>query len=55
MAKKSIMYTGVLFEDSLDNYLSRESAKHIKNISSLELRSISTNGVDRSGILRAYL
>ncbi len=25
MAKKSIMYKGVLFEDSLDNYLSRES------------------------------
>jgi hypothetical protein len=25
MAKKSIMYKGILFEDSLDNYLSRES------------------------------
>ena len=26
MAKKSIMYGGVLFEDSIDNYLNRESA-----------------------------
>ena len=25
MAKKNIMYKGVLFEDSLDNYLNRES------------------------------
>jgi len=25
MAKKSVMYKGILFEDSLDNYLSRES------------------------------
>jgi hypothetical protein len=26
MAKKSIMYGGVLFEDSIENYLNRESA-----------------------------
>ncbi|WP_396654682.1 hypothetical protein [Methanosarcina baikalica] len=26
MSKNSLLYKGVLFEDSLDNYLSRESA-----------------------------